>query len=377
MFSRMLKPPRDKSFFLFGPRGTGKSWWVQATYPAAVYLDLLESELYARLLAAPGRLESYIPAGHQGRVVIDEVQKVPALLDEVHRLIESRGLKFVLTGSSARKLRRKGVNLLAGRALTHYLFPMTIQELGEAFSLEHALDFGCLPSVFSESDPRAYLSSYVSTYLREEVQQEGLTRDLGAFTRFLEAATFSQGSILNVSAVARECSVGRKVVEDYFGILDDLLLATRVPVFTKKARRKTVAHPKFYFYDTGVFRLLRPAGPLDAPEEIEGVALESLLFQELRALNAYGSLGYRIHYWRTRSGHEVDFVLYGPRGIRAIEIKRGERIRAADLRGLSAFLADYPMARALLLHGGSRRMVEGGVELVPLEEGLRALPDYL
>lgn len=231
--------------------------------------------------------------------------------------------------------------------------------------------------MFGEADPGAYLSSYVSTHLREEVQQECLTRDLGAFTRFLEAASFSQGSALNVSAVARECSVGRKVVEDYFGILDDLLLATRVRVFTKKARRKTVAHPKFYLHDTGVFRALRPAGPLDAPEEIEGVALESLLFQELRALNAYRSLGYRIHYWRTRSGHEVDFVLYGARGIKAIEIKRGQRIRAPDLRGLSAFLADYPMAGAILLHGGPRRMVECGVELIPLEEGLRSLADYL
>jgi len=376
MFSRTLNPPAAKSYFLFGPRGTGKSTWVRATYPEAVYLDLLESDLYTRLLAAPGRLESFLPHGTE-ICVIDEVQKVPALLDEVHRLIEARRIQFVLTGSSARKLRRGGVNLLAGRALTHHMFPLTAEEVGSVWKLERTLLHGSLPMVFSEPDPDAYLASYVATYLREEVQQEGLTRNLAAFSRFLEAASFSQACALNVSAVARECAVGRKLAEDYFTILEDLLLAARLPVFTRRAKRRTVAHPKFYFFDVGVFRSLRPKGPLDAPEEIEGAALETLVFQELRALNEYHSLGYDLYYWRTQAGLEVDFVLYGERGIVAFEVKRSKRIGPRELNGLRAFLTDYPEARATVLYGGTRRMSEGPIVVVPVGDAIPELLELL
>ena len=216
MYSRILNPPSNKSFFLFGPRGTGKSSWVKGKFPVALYLDLLESEVHNDLLAHPQRLEKMIPAGFNDWIILDEVQKIPELLDEVHRLIEKHRYKFVLTGSSARKLRKKGVNLLAGRALTYHMHPLTTAELGGDFRLDHSLAFGHLPCAYTENDPKRYLDSYVKTYLLEEVQQEGLTRNLGAFSRFLEAASFSQGSALNISSVARDCAVERKVVENYF-----------------------------------------------------------------------------------------------------------------------------------------------------------------
>jgi predicted AAA+ superfamily ATPase len=373
----LLSPPENKSFFLFGPRGTGKSSWSRATFPGAVYVDLLETDTQTRLLAAPDRLEAMIPPAHRGWVVIDEVQKVPALLDEVHRLIEARRCRFALTGSSARKLRRGGVNLLAGRAITNGMFPLTVGELGKDFDLRHSLRFGSLPSVYVEKDPAAYLTSYVSTYLKEEVLQEGLTRNLAAFSRFLESASISQASALNVSAVARDCAVERKVVEQYFGILEDLLLSVRLPVFANRARRETAVHPKFFFFDAGVFRAIRPRGPLDSPEEIDGPALETLLFQELRALNSYLRLGYDLSYWRTRTGIEVDLVLYGERGLHAFEIKRSSRVRDEDLRGLRAFGADYPVARLWMLCGGKRRLREERIEILPIEEGLRSLPEIL
>ncbi|MHC4078032.1 MAG: ATP-binding protein, partial [Planctomycetota bacterium] len=244
-------------------------------------------------------------------------------------------------------------------------------------NLRRALSHGCLPTVWVESDPAAYLKSYVSTYLREEILQEGLTRDLAAFTRFLEAASFSQGSVLNISAVARECHVSRKTVEGYFDVLEDLLLACRLPVFTKRARRKTVVHPKFFLFDTGVYRAIRPAGPLDRPQEIDGAALETLVLQELRALNAYRGLGYDFHYWRTRAGQEVDFVLHGKRGLRAFEVKRAGRLRPEDLRGPKAFLKDYPMAEVYVLYGGKRQLDEDGVQVLPMEDGLRSLGSLL
>lgn len=376
MFPRLLRRP-DKSFFLFGPRGTGKSSWIKAVLPDAPYIDLLDSDDYTELLAAPARLVTRIPTGHHGWVVIDEVQRVPELLNEVHRLIEARKLKFALTGSSARKLRRRGVNLLAGRALTLAMHPLCRAELGTAFDLRHSLQFGQLPTAYVEDHPAAYLKSYVGTYLREEVQQEGLTRNLAAFSRFLQAASFSQASVLNVSAVARECHVERKVVEDYFAILEDLLLAVRLPVFARRAQRRVVSHPKFFFFDAGVYRAVRPRGPLDGPDEIDGPALETLVLQELRAMNDALGLAYDLHYWRTVDGKEVDFVLYGERGLIAVEVKRAARLRAADLDALAAFLGDYPMASAFLAYGGNKRFQERGIDVIPVHEFLAELPAIL
>ena len=376
MYSRLLKPPA-KSFFLFGPRGTGKTTWVKSAFPEAVYLDLLEAEVYLALLANPQRLETYIPAGFSGWIVLDEIQKVPALLNEVHRLIEKKRWKFILTGSSPRKLRREGSNLLAGRALTCAMHPLTAVEMGNDFNLQAVLQNGMLPSVGTEADPARYLHSYVRTYLEEEIRQEGLARNLAAFSRFLESASFSQGSMLNVSEVSRDCGVERKMVESYFGILEDLMIARRLPVFTRRSKRKMATHSKFYFFDTGVFRTLRPSGPLDAAEEAEGPAFETLFLQNLLAINDSLDLGYTVHYWRTATKVEVDFVLYGPKGLLAFELKRGDRVRADSLSGLNAFATDYPKARRFLVYGGERRLHLDGIEVWPITELLHELPKLL
>jgi predicted AAA+ superfamily ATPase len=217
----------------------------------------------------------------------------------------------------------------------------------------------------------------VRTYLEEEVRQEGITRNLSAFARFLEAAAFSQGGLLNISGVARDCAVERKVIESWFGVLDDLLIARRIPVFSKRSKRRLVAHPKFYFFDAGIFRTLRPSGPLDAPEEAEGHALETLLLQNLVAVNDGLRLGYAVHYWRTSDGAEVDFVLYGPRGLFAFEVKRKGRVDGADASGLRSFLSDYPKAGAILAYGGERRIRLGEVDVWPVRELLLALPGLL
>ena len=376
MYSRILQHP-EASFFLFGPRGTGKSTWVRSVFPGALFVDLLESEVYNRLLASPQRLDGMVPHGHADWIVIDEIQRIPALLDEVHRQIESQRRRFVLTGSSARKLKRKGVNLLAGRARTLTMHPLTASELGDDFSIEHSLRFGCLPTVYTEPDPNAYLESYVTTYLKEEVRQEGLTRSLDAFARFLEAISFSQASVLNISQVARDCHVHRKVVEQYVIILEDLLLASRLPVFSRRARRRTTVHPKLYLFDAGVYRTVRPRGPLDSSAEIDGAALETLVYQHLVAHNSQHGLGLTLSYWRTTTGLEVDFVLYGERGLKAVEVQRTSMVRSTDLRSLLAFREDYPVAETVLFYGGTRRFHRDGVEVVPVAEALANLGDWL
>ena len=377
MYKRSIKAPQNKSFFLFGPRGTGKTTWVKNNFPDALYIDLLEAETYNQLLANPQRLEKMSANVGAQWIIIDEVQRLPALLHEVHRLIETKKYLFILTGSSARKLRSRGVNLLAGRALNLTMPPLTALELGQDFNLAQAILFGHLPAVFQEPDPKAYLKSYVHTYLDEEVRQEGLTRNMAAFARFMESASFSQGGVLNISEVARECSVDRKVVEGYFLILEDLLIAYRVPVFTKKAKRRMIAHPKFFFFDVGVYRTIRPTGPLDRPEEIEGSALETLVFQELNSLNKNMNLGYQIYYWRTFNQTEVDFVLYGERGIKVFEVKRTATVRLKELSGLKLFLKDYPMAKAFYLYGGSHYYKEGNIEIIPIQNALLKLHEWL
>lgn len=250
MYSRLLQLPLQgqSSIFLFGPRGTGKTSWIKAAMPGALYIDLLEFASYSMLSAQPDRLETLIPPGFTEWIVIDEVQRIPELLNTVHRLIESKKLRFLLTGSSARNLRKQGVNLLAGRALRYNMHPLIPQELMAAFKMDHALMYGLLPMAVNHQDPRRYLESYVQTYIREEVMQEGLTRNIGAFSRFLEVASFSQGSVLNMSEIARELAMNRLVVANYFDILEDLLIATRISVFAKRAKRKVIAASKILFF---------------------------------------------------------------------------------------------------------------------------------
>jgi len=374
MIKRFLPTP-DKSFFLFGPRGTGKTTWTQAIFEGALRIDLLSPEVFRRFAARPERLrEAVAGAPHKKTVIVDEVQKVPTLLPLIHALIEEkRGMTFILTGSSSRKIKRTGADLLAGRAVVRTMHPFMAAELSSRFDFERALRYGLLPLAWQAKDPDDVLRAYAALYVREEVQAEGLVRNVGNFSRFLEEISFSQAGVLNLSNVARECEVERKVVEGYLGILEDLLLAFRLPIFTKRAKRAVSVHPKFYLFDTGVFRSLRPCGPLDRPQEIDGLALEGLVAQHLRAWNAYGGDRHRLAFWRTRSGVEVDFVIYGPDGFWAIEVKNADRVRDEDLRGLRAFREDYPEAKTLLLYRGQERLKRHGTLCMPCEEFMRGL----
>ena len=380
MYKRLLQKPLqyDHSFFLFGPRGTGKTSWIRSEIPNCLYLDLLDQNLYLTLLSNPHQLGELIPQNHEGWVVIDEVQKIPPLLDEVHRLIEGRKIKFVLTGSSARSLKKKGVNLLAGRAYSFKMYPLTVVELGADFQLGRSLKMGHLPSVWENpNEASLYLEAYISTYLKEEVMQEGLTRNLAAFVRFLQAASFSQGSVLNFSEIARETGIKWKVVESYFDILEDLLLGSKLYVFKKKAKRKTIAHSKFYYFDVGVYRHLRPFSRGDVETEINGHGLETLVFQELVAINHYFQMQYEIYFWRTVDQVEVDFVLYGPQGFFAIEVKLSGVIHPKDTQGLLSFQEEFPDAKLYLFYGGTQRLYIDQIEVVPVEEALRTLPSLL
>ena len=362
-------------FFLLGPRGTGKTWWVRNRYPDALRVDLLDPETLRAMAARPERLRERVAAEPGLRqVVIDEVQKLPELLEVAHLLIEEkRGVQFIFTGSSARKLRRGGVNLLGGRAASKALHPFLAAELGTNFRLEEALRLGMLPVVLGAADPAEILRAYNGLNLREEVQAEGLVRNVGSFSRFLEAISFSQASVLNLANVARECQVNRKTVEGYLEILEDLLLAFRVPVFTRRAKRELAAHPKFFFFDAGVFRANRPTGPLDSASDIDGGALEGLVAQHLRAWCDYSEGGHHLHYWQTRARLEVDFVVYGASGLHAIEVKNSGRVRPEDLRGLKSFAEDYPQSRRFLLYRGSERLRHDGVLCLPCDEFLKAL----
>ncbi|MEZ5278438.1 MAG: DUF4143 domain-containing protein [Opitutaceae bacterium] len=371
---RFLQPPRAH-FFLLGPRGTGKTLWTREQHPEALVVDLLDPATHRELVARPERLAELV-AGNAERkqVIIDDVQKAPELLEVVHGLIEKKsGQQFILTGSSARKLRRAGVNLLGGRALHLSMHPYMAAELGKQFDLGEALRIGMLPLVWASKERAGTLAAYNGLYLREEVQQEGLVRDVGSFARFLEAMSFSHAAVLNLSNVARECQVKRKTCEGYLQILEDLLLGFRIEVFAKRAKRQLTTHPKFYYFDTGVYRSNRPSGPLDAPEAIEGAALEGLIAQHLRAWCNYSEGSHRLYYWQTRSQVEVDFVVYGDSGIHAIEVKHSARIRPEDLRALKAFGEDYPQSRRILLYRGKERVLRENILCLPAQEFLLQL----
>ncbi len=371
--SRFFTLP-SQSFFLFGPRGTGKSTWLRHELPGAVFVDLLRPEVYREMSARPERLrELVLGAPERDAVVVDEVQRVPELLNVVHELMESRARKrFVLTGSSARKLRRGGVDLLAGRALLQTLHPFMAAEF-PGFRLEDALRCGLLPLAVASEKPEETLRAYASLYLEQEVRAEGLARNVGDFARFLEAVSFSHASVLNVSNVARECQIERKTVAGYVQVLEDLLLSFRVPVFAKRAKRAVAGHSKFYLFDAGVFRSLRPHGPLDRPEEIDGAALEGLVAQHLRAWIAYSRARAELFYWRTRSGVEVDFVVYGRDAFWTVEVKNTATVRPEDLRPLKTFLADYPECTPILLYRGKQRLHAEKIWCIPVEEFLTRL----
>jgi len=359
-------------FFLLGPRGTGKALWCANQFPNALRVDLLDPATLRQLMAQPERLREFVDANIQKKhIVIDEIQKLPELLEVVHQLIGRKsGQQFILTGSSARKLRRQGVNLLGGRAAEKRMHPYMAAELGSQFKLDKALKQGMLPVVWAAEDSTAILQAYKGLYLREEVQFEGLVRNIGSFARFMEAMSFAHASVLNLAAVSRDCQVSRKTVEGYLEILEDLLLGFRIEVFTRRAKRVVASHPKFFFFDAGVFRESRPTGPLDSASELDGAALEGLVGQHLRAWCDYSEGRHRLHYWQTRSRAEVDFIVYGESGIHAVEVKNSRKIESEALRALKSFGEDYPQSRRYFLYRGKDRLQRDGVLCMPCEEFL-------
>lgn len=374
---RILNPPQG-SYFLLGPRGTGKSTWLRHQYPKAERIDFLLGEEERRYSAYPERIRdvaAHLPEG--SILILDEIQRVPRLLPEIHSLIEEKKeIQFIMTGSSSRKLRRSVSDLLGGRALLRQMGPFSAAELKDQFSLEKALKTGLIPLIWSSTDPEQRLRDYLYLYLREEVHAEGLVRQLGDFSRFLEVSSFSHASIWTTTDISREANVKRATVDNYLQILEDLLLAFTVPVFTRRAKRKLIAHSKFYFFDAGIYRILRPQGILDSSQEIEGLALEGLVAQHLRSWVLAQNQPHSLSFWRTQTKLEVDFIIYGPKGFWAIEVKRSPNLGPDDVRALLAFKEEYPEARCFFVIPGKRKEIYRGFPVIPMEEFLQGIvPD--
>ena len=345
MFRRnlLLPPSGSETFFLWGPRQTGKSTLLRQSYPDAHWLDLLKSEEYRRYLARPEILREELDSGeHDPRqqIVIDEIQKVPALLDEVHWLVENRRFRFALCGSSARKVRRGAANLLGGRALRFELHGLTAAELGDQFDLDRILNRGYLPRIYESGRPGPMLDAYIADYLREEIAAEGLVRNLPSFSAFLDVAALSDGEIVNFSNIARECGVSSQTTKSHFQILEDTLLGRWLPAYRKRPKRRVIGAPKFYFVDVGVVNRLARRGELRAGSELYGKAFENWVFHELSAFISYREVDAALSYWRLASGIEVDFVV-GDMQV-AIEAKSSERITRDHLNGLRALKEDHP-----------------------------------
>lgn len=371
---RLFTEP-EGSYFLFGPRGTGKSTVAAQRHPHALFIDLRLNRERTRFTADPDLLQALVEGLSDGStIVIDEIQKVPALLPVIHLLIEKkRGWKFILTGSNARKLKRGDVDLLGGRALKRLLHPFMAAEIKEEFQLEEALRFGILPLRFGVANPAETLEAYLTLYIEEEVKMEGMIRNIEPFTRFLQMVSFSHGEILNISNIARDCQVKRSTVDSWITILEEMLLAFQIPSFSNRAKRELTVQPKFYLFDTGVYQFLRPRSIEDSRLHQDGHALEGLVAQHLLAWKDYTAEKYTLHFWRTRSGVEVDFVLHGFFGLYAIEVKGSKSVFSSDLKPLLSFKEDYPEAKLLFLYRGKERLVKEGVLCLPVEDFLKQL----
>ena len=348
MYDRLLRlpPPGTETFFLWGPRQVGKSTLLRQRFPDARRLDLLKSDELRRYATRPELLRQELEAEAPDtprQIVIDEVQKAPALLDEVHWLIENRRLHFALCGSSARKVRRGAANLLGGRALRYELHGLTAGELGGDFDLDRMLNHGYLPRMYESSRPRRMLDAYIADYLREEIAAEGLVRNLPAFSDFLDAAALSDGEMVNFTNVARECGVSGPTAKAYFGILEDTLLANWLPAYRRRRKRRLTVAPKFYFADVGVVNRLARRGELQRGSEMYGKAFENWVFHELSAYVGYADVDASLSYWRLPSGIEVDFLL-GDVDV-AIEAKASPRINRSHLRGLRTLKDEHPAVR--------------------------------
>ena len=380
MFKRTLDLPEagSESFFLWGPRQIGKSTLLREVYPDGRWIDLLRAEEFRRYLARPESLREEIEAepSQLGRqIVIDEIQKVPALLDEVHWLIENRGLHFALCGSSARKVKRGAANLLGGRAMRYELHGLTAAELGRDFDLDRMLNHGYLPRIYQASRPRKMLDAYVADYLKEEVAAEGLVRNLPSFSDFLDIAALSDCEIVNFSNIARECGVSSHTTKSHFEILEDTLLGRWLPAYRKRPKRRVIRAPKFYFVDVGVVNRLARRGELLAGSELYGKAFENWVFHELSAFVSYCDYDGELSYWRLASGIEVDFVL-GDMKV-AIEAKSSERITQDHLKGLRALAEDHPKVgrRIVVCRERRARKTQDGIEVLPVADFVKRLWD--
>jgi predicted AAA+ superfamily ATPase len=379
-YPRLLKPP-SQSFFLFGMRGAGKSTWVRQAFPQALQLDLLDERLFQSYLRDPrlfGMELLRIPTGQT--VVVDEIQRLPALLNEVHRFIENQGLRFILLGSSARKLKHAGTNLLAGRALRRVMFPLLPEELGADFDLPEVLRFGSLAIIWQSSAKEESLEAYVHMYLKQEIQAEALVRNLPGFARFLPVAALFHGQVLNVAGLARDAGVARMTVSGYLEILADTHLAWLLPAYEGRLRVKERKHPKLYWVDPGVMRAIKRE--FHRPGEVEcGALLEGWVGA---LLNAYGEPGCglglrydRLFYWApSEGGTEVDFLIQRSKEFTAIEVKAKETLTSRDFNGLKAIAELKGIGRRVVVFLGQRPFrTADGIEALPIAEFLRELAE--
>jgi len=356
-----------RSFFLLGPRQTGKTTLIQHVLPDIRFYDLLDSANYLTLSRNPGRLAEEIGSSVK-RVVIDEIQRLPSLLNEVQRLIETRDVKFLLTGSSARKLRRGGINLLGGRARVKYLHPLTYRELGDKFVLNQAMQRGLLPSIYFSDDPRADLESYAGLYLQQEIMAEGATRNIPAFSRFLKIAAHSNGGIVNFTNIASDAQVARTTVYEYYEILKDTLILRELPPWRKTVKRKPLASSKYYFFDVGVVSALQGRPFLPGTPEF-GEAFETFIMHELSSWSDYAS-GELLSFWRSKSGFEVDFIIGDHT---AIEVKAKENVSSQDIKSLRALREENKLKHFLCVCMEKRSRDVDGIKILPYTEFLTSL----
>lgn len=352
-----------ESFFLWGARQTGKSTLLEMVYPDALRFDLLLGDVYQRLLAHPNILrETVLAADDIDIVIIDEIQRIPELLNEVHWLITHTNKQIIMSGSSPRKILRSGANLLGGRALRYELLPLTSREIPN-FDLSRALTNGMLPRHYLVDNPRRRIAAYVGNYLRDEIVAEARLRNVQVFAQFLEKASFSNGEVLNYSNIATDCGVSSPTIKDYFQILEDTLIGRYVPAFQKKPKRRVVATPKFYFFDVGIVNYLRKRHNIVPGSEDYGHAFEQFIYQEIYAHSHYSGLEYTISYWRTTSQLEVDFIL-GTHEV-AIEVKSTNRVKSRDLRGLRAFMEEYEVKFAIVVSNEPLPRKVGDILILP------------
>src|SRR4030042_1089383 len=367
---RVLNLPfllQKKSHFLFGPRQTGKTSLIRHSLKGVRSYDLLDNSVYLSLSQDPGRIAQEINPRDK-IVVVDEIQRLPVLLNEGHRLIEERGIRFLLTGSSVRKLRRGGVNLLGGRAGTKYMHPLTYREFGSQFNLFKAIERGLLASIYLSEDPHADLEAYTGSYLQQEIVAEGATRNIPAFSRFLKVAAFCNGTVVNFTNVSNDAQVPRTTIYEYFEILKDTLLLYELPSWRKSKKRKPLTSSKYYFFDVGVVATLQGRQFRPGTPEF-GEAFETYLMHELVSYGDYIS-GEPLSYWRSTSGFEVDFILGDHT---AVEVKAKENVSAHDLKSIRAFAAEKKLKRYLCVSLDTRRRNLENMTIIPLREFLEAL----